>query len=77
MLDVTNVEAIPIPIDCTDGFGAAFWGRPEAYLDPHIQQGMSWLAQLPPDVLARGTARLGRRPPIRRMGPPTLTLRHL
>jgi SAM-dependent methyltransferase len=58
VLDVVNTEVVPIPIDCTDGFGAAFWGRPEAYLDPRIQQGMSWLAQLPPDVRARGAARL-------------------
>ena len=58
VLDVVNVETVPIPIDCTDGFGAAFWGRPEAYLDPRIQQGMSWLAQLPPRVRAHGAARL-------------------
>jgi SAM-dependent methyltransferase len=58
VLNVTQIGTIPIPIDCTDGFGAAFWGRPEAYLDPQIQQGMSWLAQLPRDVLARGAARL-------------------
>jgi hypothetical protein len=57
VLDISRVDAIPIPIDCTDGFGAAFWGRPEAYLDPQVQQGMSWLAQLP--VRARGSARLG------------------
>jgi len=58
VLNIGRVDATPIPIDCIDGFGAAFWGRPEAYLNPEIQQGMSWLAQLPPDVLARGSARL-------------------
>jgi SAM-dependent methyltransferase len=58
VLDISQVDAVPIPIDCTDGHGAAFWGRPEAYLDPQVQQGMSWLAQLPADVLARGSARL-------------------
>ena len=58
VLDVVKVDPVPVPIDCTDGFGAAFWGRPEAYLDPQVQQGMSWLAQLPAEVLARGTARL-------------------
>ena len=26
--------------------------------NPHVQHGMSWLPQLPPDVLAKGTARL-------------------
>jgi SAM-dependent methyltransferase len=31
-----NVEVlhVPIPLDCTDGFGEAYYGRPEALLDP-------------------------------------------
>jgi SAM-dependent methyltransferase len=58
LLDVREVRPVPVPIDCTDGFGAAFWGRPEAYLDPAVQAGMSWLAVLPEEVRARGTARL-------------------
>ncbi len=31
----------PVPRDCTDGFGGAFWARPEAYLDPAIRAAMS------------------------------------
>lgn len=58
VLNVIDVQPVAIPIDCIDGFGAAFWGRPEAYLDPDVQQGMSWLAQLPRSVLAEGAARL-------------------
>ncbi len=58
VLDVVAIETVPVPIDCTDGFGAAFWGRPEAYLEPDVQQGMSWLAQLPDRELAAGAARL-------------------
>jgi hypothetical protein len=58
VLDVFRVEPVPIPIDCTDGFGAAFWGKPEAYLDPAVQAGMSWLAQLRPEDRDRGAARL-------------------
>ena len=58
VLDVREVAHIPIPKDCTDGFGGAFWGRPELYLDSHVQQGMSWLAQLPPETRAGGAARL-------------------
>jgi SAM-dependent methyltransferase len=57
-LEVREVRTVPVPIDCTDGFGAAYWGRPEAYLDPDVQAGMSWLAVLPAEVRARGTARL-------------------
>jgi SAM-dependent methyltransferase len=59
VLNVLSVQPVPIPNDCIDGFGAAFWGRPEAYLDPAVQSGMSWLAQLPPEVCGRGAARLG------------------
>lgn len=58
LLDVREVQPVPVPLDCTDGFGAAFYGRPEAYLDPDVQAGMSWLALLPDEVRARGSARL-------------------
>ena len=47
-----------VPPDCVDGFGAAFWCRPEAYLDPEVQAGMSWLALLPQEARAKGTRRL-------------------
>jgi SAM-dependent methyltransferase len=57
-LAVREVQPLLIPRDCVDGFGAAFWARPEAYLDPDVQAGMSWLALLAPEVRARGTARL-------------------
>jgi SAM-dependent methyltransferase len=57
-LDVRSVEPVPVPADCTDGFGAAYWRRPEAYLDPAVHAGQSWLAQLPADELAAGCARL-------------------
>lgn len=36
-----DVEVVPIPADCTDGFTGAYWARPEAYLDPDIRAGMS------------------------------------
>jgi SAM-dependent methyltransferase len=58
VLDVREVRPVPVPLDCTDGFGAAYYGRPEAYLDPVVQAGMSWLAQLPDELRARGSARL-------------------
>ncbi len=37
------VEITPVPIhhDCTEGFLASYWKRPEAYLDPQIRQGIS------------------------------------
>ena len=42
----------------TDGFGAAYWHRPEAYLDPVVRAGMSVLAQVGDDVLRPGLAKL-------------------
>ncbi|MFA6154682.1 class I SAM-dependent methyltransferase [Mesorhizobium sp.] len=29
-----QVLSVPIPLDCTDGFGEAYYGRPERLLDP-------------------------------------------
>jgi SAM-dependent methyltransferase len=60
VLDVRSVEPIPVPADCIDGFGGSYWNRPEAYLDPVVQAGMSSFAQLDREVLARGIERLRR-----------------
>jgi SAM-dependent methyltransferase len=57
-LRVREVRPVLVPHDCVDGFGAAFWGRPEAYLDPEVQAGMSWLALLAPEARRRGSERL-------------------
>lgn len=57
-LDVREVRTLPVPLHCRDGFGAAFYGRPERYLDPEVQAGMSWLALQPPEALRAGTERL-------------------
>jgi len=57
-LEVQEIRPLLVPADCKDGFGAAFWARPEAYLDPEVQAGMSWLAMLSEDVRREGTSRL-------------------
>jgi SAM-dependent methyltransferase len=36
-----RVENVPIPHDCRDGVLAAFYARPERYLDPVVRAGMS------------------------------------
>lgn len=41
------VTSVPIPADSQDGFEAAFWRRPRAYLDPEACQAMSALALIP------------------------------
>ncbi|MFF1521419.1 class I SAM-dependent methyltransferase [Streptomyces sp. NPDC058284] len=34
----TTVRPVPIPLDCTDGFNEAYYGRPELLLDPAARQ---------------------------------------
>ena len=53
-----EVEVVPIPSDCRDGFFSAFWRRPEAYLDPAVRAGISTLARRSEAELADGLARL-------------------
>lgn len=36
-----DVRAVPIPYDCRDGFMAAYWRRPHAYLDERVRANMS------------------------------------
>lgn len=58
VLDVTEVRPIAIPNDCIDGFTGCYWNRPERYLDPAVQAGMSTLSFLDPDIRAAHTADL-------------------
>jgi SAM-dependent methyltransferase len=53
-----RADRIAIPHDCVDGFLAAYWRRPEAYLDPNVRAGISGFALLGEDVVTRGVARL-------------------
>ncbi|MGZ4678518.1 MAG: SAM-dependent methyltransferase, partial [Acidimicrobiia bacterium] len=53
-----DIEAVPVPHDCTDGFVGAYWARPELYLDPRRLAGMSAVRKLDPAVVAVGIARL-------------------
>ncbi|GAA4805971.1 methyltransferase domain-containing protein [Olivibacter ginsenosidimutans] len=39
--DHCEVKTIPIPLDCTDGFIEAFYGRPEAFLNPSVRKAQS------------------------------------
>jgi SAM-dependent methyltransferase len=52
------VTPVPVPHDCADGFGAAFWRRPAAYLDPAVQAGMSFMTLISPELLRPGLDRL-------------------
>ncbi len=48
-LDVVDIIDLPVPADCADGFMAAYWRRPEAYLDPAVRASISSLVLLQQD----------------------------
>ncbi|MGX7681610.1 class I SAM-dependent methyltransferase [Jatrophihabitans sp. DSM 45814] len=37
----SSVVAVPVPIDCVDGFTEAYYARPERFLDPAVRQSQS------------------------------------
>ncbi len=54
-----ETAAVPVPLDCTDGFVEAFYGRPEALLDPVVRSAQSAWRFVDPAVEARAIERLG------------------
>jgi SAM-dependent methyltransferase len=59
-LGAQSVSTFEIPHDFTDGFQAAFWRRPEMYLDPAIRSASSTFASLPDEAVEPGIERLRR-----------------
>jgi SAM-dependent methyltransferase len=57
-LGAHTVQPFEIPHDFTDGFQAAFWRRPEMYLDPEIRAASSTFASLPTALVLPGIERL-------------------
>lgn len=57
-LGAASVEAIPVPADCSDGFLEAYFGRPEAFLDPAVRGAQSVWPRLPSGVQERALAAL-------------------
>lgn len=53
-----TVEVVEVPHDCTDGFYAAYWRRPHAYLDPDVRNAVSGLARLSSEEIQPGLDRL-------------------
>lgn len=45
-----QVQQIPIPLDCVDGFQEAFYGRPEAFLEKEVRLSQSAWGFLPEGV---------------------------
>lgn len=54
--DEVTMRPLPIPSDCQDGFFAAFWKRPAAYLQSTVRQSMSPFAKI--ENLAQGLQKL-------------------
>jgi Methyltransferase domain len=49
----STILPVPIPLDCTDGFNEAYYGRPEMFLDPDARLSCSAWSFVPPDVVQR------------------------
>jgi SAM-dependent methyltransferase len=60
LLPNAQVEVLSVPRECEDGFMAAFWGRPHAYLDPEARTATSPWHDLPTDVVDRALDQLRR-----------------
>lgn len=55
-----DILPVPIPLTCTDGFGEAYYGRPENLLDPGARLANSAWSFVDPSVGTRFVADLGR-----------------
>ncbi len=53
-----RVDVVPVPVDCTDGFGEAFYGRPEAFLSPEVRAATSGFGLTDPVSVQHGLRRL-------------------
>ena len=56
----TETRTILIPADCTDGFGQAFFARPESLLDPAVRRAMSAWSFVDEAIIARFESALSR-----------------
>ena len=59
-IGATRIEIVPVPHDCLDGFGWAYWRRPEAYLDPEVRACISMFARMDASDVEPGVERLRR-----------------
>jgi len=54
----TTVTAVPVPIDCCDGFTEAFYARPEKFLDEDVRRAQSAWSFVSDAVEAQAVSRL-------------------
>jgi SAM-dependent methyltransferase len=55
-----DVRPLPLPRDCSDWMLGSFWAHPERVLDERARAGTSGFARMPPEVVERVVAALGR-----------------
>lgn len=55
-----RMDVVPVPADCADGFGLAFWSRPEAVLDAGARAATSGFARLDDACELAAVTRLAR-----------------
>jgi SAM-dependent methyltransferase len=60
VLDVDEVQVVPVPWNCTDGFCGAYWRRPEQYLDPDARAAISGFTRCDPQTVDKAMLRLER-----------------
>lgn len=53
-----RVDVVPVPLDCTDGFGEAYYGRPEAFLRPEVRAAQSAIQLTEASTVQRALDRL-------------------
>ncbi|WP_067969610.1 class I SAM-dependent methyltransferase [Mycolicibacter icosiumassiliensis] len=60
LLGEERVSVVPVlvPRDCRDGFGGAYWCRPQLYLEAAVQTGMSLFTLTPKSEMQEGLSRL-------------------
>ena len=54
----TEIVPVPIPLDCTDGFAEAYYGRPERLLEEPVRRAQSGWAFLPDGAEERAVTHL-------------------
>lgn len=54
----STINPVPIPLDCSDGFVEAFYGRPESLLDPAVRAAQSAWQFLDQTEIDRGLTQL-------------------
>jgi SAM-dependent methyltransferase len=54
-----RTASVPIPLDCTDGFSEAYYGRPERLLEPGARLANSAWSFVPDEVVERFVRELG------------------